>query len=193
VLALLPGSRAQEIQTMLPLMLAAACQHPTLQPVIAGAPNQPEAFYEGILRQAGLSPTAIPISRNQTYDLLRLSSLALVTSGTATLETALLGIPQVVCYRGSRISYWIARRLVRHIRFIALPNLILDRAIVPELIQGELTPERLSQEIERIQTPEVCMQCAADYATLREALGGTGASQRLAESLLADLETLRGK
>ena len=138
IMALLPGSRKQEIGIKLPLMLEAAQKYMgSHQIVIAGAPNQSESYYRSLCGQI-----PVKIVFGLTYDLLSTASVALVTSGTATLETALFGVPQVVCYKGAPISYHIAKRLIK-VPYISLVNLILNRELVTELIQHECNPMRM--------------------------------------------------
>lgn len=177
IIALLPGSRRQEVEKMLRVMLSVVPRFPEHQFVIAGAPSLPPDFY-GRFAAAG-----VKFVQNKTYDLLQISEAALVTSGTATLETALLNVPQVVCYRGSRISYLIARQLVKNIQYISLVNLILGREAVTELIQSDLTTQNLVAELQKVlgdNRPKVL----ADYAELRQQLGGPGASLRAAEFIV---------
>jgi lipid-A-disaccharide synthase len=144
IVALLPGSRVQELKTKLPVMLSLIDKYPKFHFVIAGAPNMDEQIYKDIIGNKEVS-----IVFGQTYTLLKNSALAVVTSGTATLETALFGVPQVVCYIGNAISYKIAKRLV-NIKYISLPNLILDQDLVTELIQDDCTVERLQSEFEQL-------------------------------------------
>lgn len=180
VIALLPGSRKQEIRTMLPEMLKVAKDFPGYRFVIAGAPSQPEAFYKEIIE--GSSPVASTqpeIVFGQTYALLRNAYAAVVTSGTATLETALHGVPEVVCYKGSKISYHIAKRLVK-VKYISLVNLIMDKEIVRELIQDEMNARSITEELKRLVGPQR-EQMLQNYAELKTKLGGTGASARTAE------------
>jgi len=181
ILAILPGSRNQEINVKLPIMLEAAKAFPNHQLIIAGAPNKDEAFYQEVAKGTG-----VRILENQTYDLLNNSDLAIVTSGTATLETALFHVPQVVCYKASPISYAIGKRVVK-IKYISLVNLILDRLVVTELIQHDLTPENIIKELKAIEThqSEVSVKMEKSYKELEEKLGGGGASQKVA-SLLID-------
>lgn len=181
LVALLPGSRGQEIGQMLPVMLAVAARHPELRFVIAAAPSQPEATYQKHL--ARYTNTNVSIVRGQTYPLLLRAHAALVTSGTATLETALLGTPEVVCYKGGWISYQIGKRLV-NVAFISLVNLILGRAAVTELIQGDFTPDRLEAELLRLMEPQQRNRILGEYVALRHALGDAGASQRAAVGML---------
>jgi lipid-A-disaccharide synthase len=174
IIALLPGSRKQEISVMLPLMIESVKKMSQYQIVIAGAPSIPESFYQSYM--SGNEQ----IVYNKTYELLSNAYAALVTSGTATLETALFEVPQVVCYKGNRISYLIARQLIR-INYISLVNLIMDREVVRELIQDQLTVFNLRSELQKITNgPERNIQIR-DYAELEERLGGPGASKRAAE------------
>lgn len=178
IIALLPGSRKQEIGTMLPVMLACVKKFPQYRFVIAGAPAQTPAYYEQFT--AGQN---IEIVFNQTYALLSRSYAALVTSGTATLETALFNVPEVVCYKGSAISYQIAKRLVK-VKYISLVNLVMDREVVKELIQAEFNLEQLTAELGKITSESGHAAMLHEYATLREKLGGEGASRKTAERML---------
>lgn len=177
VIALLPGSRKQEILMKLPIMLTMAERFPDFQFVVAKAPSIPDDFYTEMLSvHRNVSSVT-----NQTYALLRQASAALVTSGTATLETALFGVPEVVCYKGSRVSYEIAKRLIR-IKYISLVNLIMDKEVVKELIQDELTPGNIENELRRLLfDPAKKAQLGRDYAALRELLSrGGNASENAA-------------
>ncbi|SMC32808.1 lipid-A-disaccharide synthase [Moheibacter sediminis] len=182
VIALLPGSRKQEIKKKLPIMLSVEKDFPEYQFVVAGAPSLDLEFYKEI------GGSQIRIVSNKTYDLLRISEAALVTSGTATLETALLNIPEVVCYKGSRISYEIGKRVVKYIKFISLVNLIMDKEVVKELIQQELNTKNLKSELTKILTEPKRSQVINDYKELRQKLGGQGASERTAELIVEDLQ-----
>lgn len=175
IIALLPGSRKQEVRKMLNIMLSIAPYFQEYQFVIAGAPSLDREFYKEFL-----TPDVHFVS-NKTYDLLRCSKAALVTSGTATLETALLNTPEVVCYRGSWISYQIAKRLVKHIKFISLVNLIMDKEVVKELIQDDLTTNNLKSELQKILEEPQRTKIIEEYQKLRLLLGGKGASHRAAE------------
>lgn len=177
IIALLPGSREQEVEKMLLVMLSVKTRFKDYQFVIAGAPSLAPSFYEQY------NTEGVSFVSNKTYDVLRCSEAALVTSGTATLETALLGIPQVVCYRGSAISYAIAKRLVKHIKYISLVNLIGDKEVVKELIQNDLNTENLVRELNFI-LGEKRNRILNDYAQLRMKLGGAGASRRAAEKIV---------
>lgn len=181
VIALLPGSRKQEIHKKLPVMLRVSEWFPDYQFVVAQAPGLDEAFYEDILAPY----PHVAVVRNQTYSLLLTARAACVTSGTATLETALFGVPEVVCYKGSPISYQIARRLIK-VKYISLVNLIMDKLIVHELIQDDLTPENLRRELDDLlHNPGRQQQLAADYRQLHEILSQGGhASANAARSIL---------
>ncbi|OEK07381.1 lipid-A-disaccharide synthase [Flavivirga aquatica] len=174
IIALLPGSRKQEIKKMLSVMLNLLEHYPNYQFVIAGAPSQDYSFYEPFIKSYNVK--FIP---NKTYDLLSISSAALVTSGTATLETALFKVPQVVCYKGSNISYQIAKRIIT-LKFISLVNLVMDREVVTELIQSDFNKKRLKKELDHILNPETRKKLFIDYYELEKALGGKGASEKTA-------------
>lgn len=178
IIALLPGSRKQEVTKMLELMLSVRSYFTDYQFVIAGAPSLEKDFYEQFV------DADVHFVSNKTYDLLRSSKAALVTSGTATLETALLNIPEVVCYRGSRISYEIGKRLIKNIKYISLVNLIMDKEVVTELIQNDLTKDNLVKELNKILNTEKRTQVLNDYEILRSKLGGSGASNNAAEIIV---------
>ena len=185
ILALLPGSRVNEVRAMLPTMLEAIRpMADRLEVVIAGAPHLSAEFFAPLVARSGVHARVV---HQRTYDLLRVARAALVTSGTATLETALWRVPQVLCYRVNAVSYAIARRLVK-LKYVGLPNLILDRLVITELLQGALTVEALRAEAERLLFDETTRaKLAADYAELRQVLGQAGASARAAELMLARL------
>lgn len=182
VIALLPGSRRQEIATMLPFMLKVVDSFPLYQFVIGGAPSVPDEFYKEIIGEKKIS-----LLKGQTYALLRNSCAALVTSGTATLETALFGVPEVVCYKGGWISYMIARRLVK-VDFISLVNLIMEREVVKELIQDELTVPNLIEELKKILDDKNRIRINADLDELKKILGGSGASAVAAKEMVSNLK-----
>ncbi len=182
IIALLPGSRKQEISKILPLMLSMRAHYPTHQFTVAAAPAISDSFYREF---AG---DEVDIVRDGTYPLLAKATAALVTSGTATLECALIGTPEVVCYRGSGISYQIAKRLVK-LKYISLVNLIMDQEIVRELIQGELNEKNLRFELSRIlDDEEYRSKMKASYKLMRQKLGGIGASSRCAAHMLKTLK-----
>lgn len=176
IIALLPGSRKQEVSKMLEMMLSVIDDFPDYQFVIAGAPSLEPSFYA---HYSG-HPNAAFVY-NKTYDLLQVSSAALVTSGTATLETALFKVPQVVCYKGSWISYQIAKRIIT-LQYISLVNLIMDKEVVTELIQGGLTTENLRNELCAI-LGDKREQIFENYYDLEVKLGGVGASLKAATSI----------
>jgi len=178
LIALLPGSRYQEIRAMLSVMAEVVPFFPGYQFVVGAAPAIPDELYTSILQGK-----KVQIIRVRTMELLRHAEAALVTSGTATLETALAGIPEVVCYKGNPVSFWLARRLV-HIRFISLVNLILNRESVRELIQHLFNKENLTYELQQILRPEIRARLSKDYEKLREVLGGPGASARTAAQIV---------
>lgn len=180
VVALLPGSRKQEILKKLPVMLEVSKAFPSYKFIVAKAPGQEDSFYDTLLA----SYTNVSSVRGQTYSLLLEADAALVTSGTATLETALFGVPEVVCYKGSNISYQIAKRLIK-IKYISLVNLIMDKPVVKELIQHELTVENLTTELKALLTDESHkQQLKEDYAALKNILSAGGdASAKAAKSI----------
>lgn len=177
IIALLPGSRKQEISRMLPVMTAIADNHPAYEFVIAGAPSIDITYYQQF---PGLKGKHILFGK--THELLRYSYAALVTSGTATLETALSGVPQVVCYKGSAVSFAIARRIV-DVKFISLVNLIMDRQVVTELIQHDFNAQNLEIELNKLLDPVYREKIISDYHLLREKLGGSGAAAKAAKSI----------
>ena len=182
IIALLPGSRKQEITKMLSVMLKMTDKFNDYQFVIAGAPSQEFDFYQQFIKTQNIAFIA-----NKTYDLLTLSYAALVTSGTATLETALFKIPQVVCYKGSNISYQIAKRIIT-IKYISLVNLIMDKTVVTELIQDDFNEKRLEKELQLILSQEQRTQIFDDYYDLENILGGTGASAKTAKLIIQGLK-----
>ena len=179
IIALLPGSRKQEITKMLSVMLKMVDKFSDFQFVIAGAPSQDLEFYKKITNKKEVS-----IVENKTYDLLSISFAALVTSGTATLETALFKVPEVVCYKGNEISYQIGKRLVKNIKYISLVNLILDKEAVTELIQGDFNEKRLEDELFKILDHKKREKIFDNYYELEKKLGGKGASELTAELII---------
>nr|WP_317235480.1 lipid-A-disaccharide synthase [Niabella ginsengisoli] len=182
VIAMLPGSRKQEIEKKLPVMLAVSKAFPDYQFAVAQAPSLETSFYETFTNQY----PNVSIVNNRTYDLLMQSSAALVTSGTATLETALFGVPEVVCYKGSEISYQIAKRVIS-IKYISLVNLIMDKEVVKELIQNEMNVKNLTRELDQLlNDPERQRQISEDYKQLKNKLSAEGtASEKAAEIIIA--------
>ncbi len=181
IIALLPGSRKQEIEKMLEVMLSVTNDFPDYQFVIAGAPSQDREFYQPFLKKSNIS-----LAMNETYDILSVAHAALVTSGTATLETALFKVPEVVCYKGNTISYHIAKRII-NLDYISLVNLIMDREVVKELIQHEFNVKNLKAELQKILKPEVREKMFSDYFELEQKLGGKGASANTAKLIYQKL------
>lgn len=179
-IALLPGSRQQEILKKLPIMLQVAKHFPAYQFVVAKAPGLHESFYAELLAPYKNVSSVV----NKTYELLVQSKAALVTSGTATLETALFAVPEVICYKGSAFSYQIAKRLIK-IKFIGLVNLIMNKEVVKELIQDELTVENLKYELNLLLTDEKKQsKLQEDYTALKSLLSQGGhASANAAKSI----------
>jgi lipid-A-disaccharide synthase len=173
VLALLPGSRKQELHKMLPVLLEVAKQFPEMEAVIAGAPGAADTLYIQA-REAGVN-----VVFGQTRNLLKTAKFAVITSGTATLEAALLNTSHVLVYKTSSLTYAIAKLLV-NVKFIGLTNLILNREVVPELIQGRCTAGNIAKEIQSLDTST--QRIAFDE--LRMSLGHTGASERIAQRML---------
>lgn len=183
--ALLPGSRKQEISLVLPLMLETARLMPGINFVIAGVSAVGDHFYKSVIGNS-----QVEVRMDQTYQLLAASQAALVTSGTATLETALIGTPEVVCYKGGMLSYQIAKRVIRT-KYISLVNLVMEKPVVKELIQHDLTPINLKTELESLlNDKEKRERMQHDFTLLREKLGGEGASAKAADIII---RFLRGK
>jgi lipid-A-disaccharide synthase len=183
IIALLPGSRKQEITKMLSVMLSLVADFPEYQFVIAGAPSQDFSFYKEII-----GDREVAFINNKTYDLLSISYAALVASGTATLETALFKVPQVVCYKGGTISYQIAKRIIT-LKFISLVNLILEKEVVKELIQDDFNKRNLKMELINILDASCRENMFLNYFDLEKKLGGKGASENVATQIIAALKT----
>lgn len=175
IIALLPGSRKQELNYILPDMLSVIPSFPEYQFVIAGAPSFTTEFYQKYIQNLH-----VPIVFNATYDLLNVSEAALVASGTATLETALFKVPQVVLYKGSSISIGIARMLVK-IKFISLVNLIMNSKTVTELIQEDCNITMISKELDDILNTSKRQEMLENYEALAEKMGSAGASDKTAK------------
>lgn len=183
IIALVPGSRKQELHRILPVMLKITERFKEYQFVIAGVPTLGEKFYSKLIKN-----TPVKVVYGQTYDLLRVSRAAAVKSGTVTLETAMLGVPQVVCYRFSFISALVAW-IVVHVKYISLVNLILDRKVVAELIQYKFTADTLSRELAPLLPDgEARSRMLNDYKELRERVGPPGASDRAAAIMVEKLK-----
>lgn len=183
LVALLPGSRKQEVERMLPVMLKMIPLFPDIQFVVAEVDSLEPSYYQDFYKEH--SP--VRGLRGKTYPLLSVAHAAVVTSGTASLETALFGLPSVICYKAGGFSYQIAKRLVK-VRFIGLANLIMDRMIIPELIQEEMNAKKLAQTLEPLlEDSPARRQMKLDLASLRDVLGGPGASKRTARLIFAHL------
>jgi lipid-A-disaccharide synthase len=186
IVALLPGSRPSELAHHMPVLMAAVAQMSGAserQFVIAAAPGLTRAQLSAHM---GGAQAAISIVENATYDLLGAADVAIVSSGTATVETALIGVPMVVVYRVAPSTAWIVRRLV-HTRFFAMVNLLAEKEVVPELIQDSFTPERVTQETERLlQSVEAREAMRREFALVREKLGPPGAIDRAA-AIIAEM------
>jgi lipid-A-disaccharide synthase len=183
-IALLPGSRKQEIEAKLPVMLQATKNFPDYQFVIGKAPSIDDEFYEGLIKDY----KNVKVISNDTYSLLMKSVAALVTSGTATLETALFGVPEIVCYKAGNISYQIAKRLVK-LEFICLVNLIMNKEVVKELIQNDLTQKKITAELKKVLfDSEKRQQLKEDYSALKNLLSeGGNASENAAKIIYSFL------
>ena len=179
ILAVLPGSRNQEINTKLPIMLEAAKSFSDYQIIIAGAPNKDKNFYSSYL-----TDQKVTVVENDTYNILNSSKMAMVTSGTATLETALFKVPQVVCYKANAISYQIAKRLVK-VKYISLVNLIMDKPVLRELIQRDLTAENIVEVLKNFEVSD--SEIKEDYLKLESILGGGGASEKVASYIFSEI------
>ena len=182
IIAILPGSRKQEITKMLSVMLGVVDDFTDYQFVIAGAPSQDYDLYEPFLKSKNVHFIA-----NKTYDLLSHSTAALVTSGTATLETALFKVPEVVCYKGSWVSYQIAKRIIT-LKYISLVNLIMDEEVVTELIQEKCNSRNISVELKKIIEPNHRNHVLKKYDILESKLGGIGASKKTAQLIIRNLK-----
>lgn len=185
-IAILPGSRVQEIKLKLPIMLKALDEFNNFEILLAAAPTIETELYLTFLDKY----QNVKIINNDTYNLLNQADLAIVTSGTATLETALFKVPQVVCYKSSWISYQIAKQLIK-VKYISLVNLILDKECVKELIQNDLTPKNIAKEISKILDPIVKKNTLNDYEILEKKCGGIGASKITANKMLKTIKQLR--
>jgi lipid-A-disaccharide synthase len=183
IIALLPGSRKQEITKMLEVMLSVVPKFPEYQFVIAGAPSQDYSFYQPFITQEN-----VKFISNKTYELLQNATAALVTSGTATLETALFKVPEVVCYKGSWASYQIAKRIIT-LKYISLVNLIMDEEVVTELIQDNCTTETITRELRALIDPKNRNTILEKYALLEQRLGGVGASSKTAAQIVQHIRS----
>jgi len=179
IIALLPGSRKQEVKRVLPVMLKAASHFPDYQFVVAGVSSLDKSLYKKILGNSDVF-----LIEDQTYELLQNSSAAIVTSGTATLETALFTVPEVVCYKATALSYFLAKWMIK-VKYISLVNLVMDKEVVKELIQGDLTEENIVNELELLlHNGKRQRQLLEDYEELKGRLGNAGASEKAAEVII---------
>lgn len=190
IIALVAGSRASEIRYNLPPMVAVARRFPEYQFVVTGVSWLDRSLYDNYLQGSDVRFVC-----DRTYETIARSAAALVTSGTATLETALLGIPEVVCYRGSAVSFWIAKKVVSaRLRFISLVNLILDREAIRELIQTDFTPEAAEAELRAVLPGGVKHErIMQDFGELRRVVGEPGASARVADEMVRLLHVNHSK
>lgn len=178
---LLPGSRKQEINIKLPIMMDVAADFPNVDFIVAKAPGIDEQFYAPLI----LNHPNVQVRANRTYEILNEVDAALVTSGTATLETALFGVPQIICYKGGRISYEIAKRLIK-IKYIGLVNLIMDKPVVKELIQDDLNRKSLHVELNKIlYQEEDISRIRKEYAQLKQELSSAGNASENAANLIS--------
>jgi len=184
---LMPGSRKQEISAVLPTMLHQRRNFPDHQFVIAAAPGLDESYFLSFLSQIPKGEVPFRIIKDRTYDLLQIAKAAMVTSGTATLETALFKVPEVICYKGSYISYQIAKRVIK-VNYISLVNLIMDREVVRELIQSDFNADLLRMELGKLLEDQSRRKdMIASFEALIEKLGGGGASKKAAEIILSEI------
>ena len=181
IIALLPGSRKSEIDTKLPRMLKVIDHFPDYQFIVAGSETIDLSFYQKYI------PKNIKVIFGKTYDVLDAAHAALVTSGTATLETALFNVPQVVCYKPGYLTYHLLKRIIS-IKYICMVNLILDKVAVPELVEGRLNEKNLVIELKNILEEQNRSRMIRDYQELHSRLGGEGASERVAELMIEDLK-----
>jgi lipid-A-disaccharide synthase len=176
IIAVLPGSRKQEIERMFSIMLNVVNDFTEYQFIIAGTSNLPHEAYQTAFDMG------LKVVFNQTYALMNSAHAGIIKSGTSTLESALFRLPQVVCYKGGAISYSIAKMVVgSRVKYISLPNLILDKPVVKELIQSELTPENLKHELHLIIEGKTRENMLEEYDGLIKLLGNSGASKKVAQ------------
>jgi len=178
IIAILPGSRKQEIKKILNIVLETVEYFSEYQFIVAGAPNIELSYYTSIIKNK-----KIKVIENKTYELLSVSYAAIVTSGTATLETALFKVPQIVCYKSSYFSFFIAKLLV-NIKYISLVNLIMDQEIIKELIQGDCNKEKITNELRKILNSNNRKVLKVKYDELASILGENGTSKRVAIDII---------
>ncbi len=185
IIAVLPGSRVQEIERMLDSMVKVIPHFKSHQFIFAGSNHLPSHYYEKLKQKN------IAVVFNQTYELMAYAHAGIIKSGTSTLESALFNLPQVVCYKGGNLSFEIGKRLV-NVKYIGLPNLIMDKSVVKELVQYDFTVENIKTELSELINNEAYRnRILSDYKTLHTMLGGKGASHRLAEYLCLDAQAVK--
>ncbi len=177
LILLMPGSRVREIKSMLPIMEEIVSDYPDYEFVIAGAPSQEESFYRKFVT------SDVKFVSNRTYDLLSIAHAALVTSGTATLETALFNVPEIICYKGDPVSWWIAKNFLVKLDYIGIVNLIMEKEIAKELLQKDMNAENLKKELNLLLHEKSRQKILNNYQKLYEKLGGKGASKKLADQI----------
>lgn len=184
IIAVLPGSRAQEIKYMLHIMLGIINDFKNYQLVVAGSANLPSHIYQP-LKEKG-----IKVIYNQTYELMTFAQAGVIKSGTSTLESALFKLPQVICYKAGNLSFKIGKMLVnKNFKYIGLPNIIMGKPIVKELVQQDLTTQNICNELKKLlNNTEYKNQLLANYNEMEKLLGGLGASKRIAQSIVNDLK-----
>ena len=188
IIALLPGSRRQEVKRVLPVMLKAAKHFPNYQFVIGAVSSLDKSLYKDIIGTADVF-----LVENQTYELLQNSSAALVTSGTATLETALFSVPEVVCYKATNFSYRLAKWMIK-VKYISLVNLVMDKEVVKELIQNDLTERKIVKELDSLlHNGKRQRRLLEDYEELKGKLGNAGASEKAAEVVVSVVKRQRNR
>ncbi len=188
IVLILPGSRKQEVSAILPTMLKQKEHFPDYQFVIAAAPGLEDSFFDPFLEPYKNETYPFKIVKRRTYDLMQISKAAIVTSGTATLETALFKVPEVVCYKGSYFSYQIAKRVIK-VKYISLVNLIMDQPLVKELIQNEFNEDLLKMELGKLlQDENYRTDMIASFEELIKKLGGGGASEKAADIILSEIQ-----
>jgi lipid-A-disaccharide synthase len=182
IIALLPGSRKQEISSLLSEYLKVIPHFTDYRFVVAGISGLGKEFYTNII-----GDNKCEVVWDKTYGLLSQAHAAIVTSGTATLETALYNVPEVICYKSNPLSYYIARQLIKGIKYICIVNLIADRKVVTELIQHDVNETRLVQEVKQLLNPEYRQKMLQEYEEVRQLLGSVGASDRAARLMIGYL------
>ena len=189
IIALLPGSRAQEVRRILPTLLDITGHYPDYHFVLAAIRTVPEAFYRSILDRHP-NGTSVEVLYDATYPILQSARIGLIASGTSTLEAALMDLPQVVCYKTSPLTYFLAKTFL-NIRYISLVNLIMDAPVVPELIQNQLHPGRLRQEVDALLADQTRRKQQKIYRELSQKLGNHSSSTLVAEGVLHSIRSRR--